>query len=365
MRRQDLHHRVRRIAAHGGIVLFLIMALEFVIMISPFAFFFYSVFNPVFQSLHAHAATRWLTAFFLPHMILPPTAFLQAVRILGSVLLVAGAAMFLVCAGRVYAGKVLGWGPAEKGFYRALRHPQYTGLAVLGLGLAVLWPRFIVLAMLGIMLVLYYFLARNEEERMLARYGEGYAEYLRRTGMFVPRRLESKLLPARTLLPSGAFGVLLGSAATIALLVGAGFVMREITLRSLPMSSADNVTLVAILPEDADRQVSALQGVAAYMAGDEGAILSPSKDYLGYVMPGDYIMQGMIADTGQQSQLHKHHHTRTLIVDWVLHPFAHLRRPPSAYMARMHGVDPAVARRHHCPMGIDDRSSVRPVPIDG
>ena len=43
-----------------------------------------------------------------------------------------------------------------------------------------------------------------------------------------------------------------------------------------------------------------------------------------------------------------------MIADWVLRPFEHLRRPPSAHVARMHGVDPAIARRHHCPLGIDD-----------
>lgn len=356
MTRKELSNLVRRITAHGGILLFLVMALEFVIMISPFAFFFYSVFNPIFKFLEAHAATKWLTAFFLPHMILPPTGFLQAVRILGSALFVGGALMFVVCAAQVYLGKLLRWGAAEKGFYRYLRHPQYSGLAIFALGMAILWPRFIVLVMLGVMLLLYYFLARNEEKRMLAQHGEGYADYLRRTGMFAPRWLESKLLPVGKLLPGGALGTVLGSAATILLLVGGGFLMREITLRSLPMDASGNVTLVVILPEDTDRTASVLKGIAAYMADHDGALLSPGKDYLGYVMPGDYIMQGMIADTGQHSQLHKHHHTPELIADWILHPFAHLRRPPSVHMAKMHGVDAAIVRRHHCPMEIDDPS---------
>ena len=80
----------KRIAAYGGIVVFIIMALEVMIMISPFAFFFYSVFSPVFNFLGQHTATRWATMFFLPHMILPPTAFLKTVRIAGSVFFVAG-----------------------------------------------------------------------------------------------------------------------------------------------------------------------------------------------------------------------------------------------------------------------------------
>ena len=70
-------------------------------------------------------------------------------------------------------------------------------------------------------------------------------------------------------------------------------------------------------------------------------------------MPADYIMQGMIADTGGHFHLFKKHHTVALITDWVFHPFSHLRRPPAAMVAAMHGVDPKVARRHHCPVGIN------------
>jgi len=73
---------VKNIAAHGGIIGFFIVAFEVMIMISPFAFFFYSVFNPIFQWLDKYLVTRWLTSFFLPHMISPPTIFLSTIRIL-------------------------------------------------------------------------------------------------------------------------------------------------------------------------------------------------------------------------------------------------------------------------------------------
>jgi hypothetical protein len=106
MKAGKLHELVKRIAARGGIVLFILVALEVMIMISPFAFFFYSVFSPLFNWLNQYAGTRWLTAFFLPHMILPPTLFLQAVRVLGSVLFVAGMAMFVACALQIYLGPV-------------------------------------------------------------------------------------------------------------------------------------------------------------------------------------------------------------------------------------------------------------------
>ena len=195
---------VKRIAAFGGIMVFFIMALEVMIMISPFAFFFYSVFSPFFNFLGQHTATRWVIAFFLPHMILPPTAFLKTVRIAGSFFFVIGFLGFGIPALQVYLGKIFKWGIASRGLYQMVRHPQYLLLGVWGTGMAILWPRFIVLASLSLMFVLYYFLALDEERRMLNRYGDSYREYMNSSGMFLPRALERPLavLLQRLILPS-------------------------------------------------------------------------------------------------------------------------------------------------------------------
>jgi protein-S-isoprenylcysteine O-methyltransferase Ste14 len=349
--------KVRRlaagIAARGGIVLFFVMALEVMIMISPFAFFFYSVFNPVFNWLDQYAATRWLTAFFLPHMILPPTLLLKGVRVLGSVLFLAGMATFVICALQVYLGKLLRRGVATRGLYTYIRHPQYLALGIWGVGMSILWPRFIVLACLAMMFVLYYFLARDEEGRMRLRYGDKYAQYMERTGRFFPRFAEARVgslsrwVPTR--LPSAVYVPVL----IVGLVIGTGFLCRTVTLRSLLFQSRGNITLVPILPEDGRLSAKISGEILDNAAEGKAGPLDSSKDYLGYVMLPDYIMQGMIADTGDESHLFKHHHTTALISDWVLHPFEHLRRPPAAQMAKMHGVDPAVARRHHCPLGIN------------
>ena len=58
-------------------------------MISPFALFFYAVFNPVLLALDRVPATRWLTAFFLPHMVISPDPAVSAIRMLGSVAFIA------------------------------------------------------------------------------------------------------------------------------------------------------------------------------------------------------------------------------------------------------------------------------------
>jgi protein-S-isoprenylcysteine O-methyltransferase Ste14 len=344
---------LKTVAARGGIIAFFIMAFEVMIMISPFAFLFYSVFNPIFSWLDQYAATRWLTSFFLPHMILPPTLPLKAIRIAGSLLFVIGLVGFLVCAMQVYLGKIFKWGIAAKGIYAYIRHPQYLFLGLWGAGLVILWPRFIVLATLSLMLILYYFLAKDEERRMLDQYGDGYQRYMDSTGMFLPFSIARRLRFVTAWIPDPGLKNLVISASIVVRVMGAGFFCRQLTVHSLPFATEKNLTLLPILPEDAGYSGKVLDGIVRSENGHKVAFLHGDKNYLGYVMPPDYVMQGMIADTGSRSHLFKQHHTIAMITDWVLHPFEHLRRPPSAHMAKMHHVDPAMARRHHCPLGLN------------
>lgn len=217
--------------------------------------------------------------------------------------------------------------------------------------MAILWPRFIVLATLSIMFVLYYFLAKDEEGRMIRHYGDAYKEYMSKTGMFLPRIWKSRPQSGEPILSGGtkrAFAIL----TVVLVVIGSGFVCRYVTLHSLHLETRDNVTLLSIMPEDAGQQSVVLNAIQS----DGIEFLNQERHYLGYEMPVDYIMQGMIANTGAEHRLYKQHHTVALIVDWVLHPFAHLRRSPSAHMAMARDMDPAMARRHHCPLGIDVQS---------
>jgi len=341
----------KRFAARGGILVFFIMAFEVMIMISPFAFFFYSVFNPIFHWLDAYPATRWLTHFFLPHMVLPPNLTLKIIRISGSVLFVTGCTTFIICALQVYLGKIFKWGIANRGIYRFVRHPQYSSLGIWGAGMVILWPRFIVLATLSMMFSLYYFLAKDEEKRMVIQFGDSYSEYMRNTGMFFPKIWgDTSIVPApiNQFSPKKIFALL----SVMAVVIGAGFICRSFTLNSLQLKSTDNMTIVSIMPEDNEKDPAILNAIKYGRIG----FLKKNIDYLGYEMPVDYIMQGMIANTGTEHHLYKQHHTVGLIIDWVLHPFEHLRRSPSAQMAKMNNIDPAMARRHHCPLGIHNQN---------
>ena len=350
---KKMKEKMTKISAFAGIILFIVVAFEIMIMISPFAFFFYSVFNPVFNWLGQSPATRWLTSFFLPHMILPPTLFLKVIRVAGSAFFIIGAVVFTLCALQVYLGKLLRWGVADKGLYTYIRHPQYLALGIWGIGMSILWPRFLVLATLSIMFILYYLLARDEEKRMLIRYGESYEKYMNSTGMFLPKIVERHFSFMNHVIPKTSPRHAVVSVLLIAAVMGSGFILRTITLHSLPFESITNVTMVSMLPEDAGMSANAIQAI--FNGEKDGRIkLSDDKDYLAYLMPADYIMQGMIANTGGEFHLFKQHNTFAMITEWVLHPFEHLRSSPSFHMARVHHVDPSIARRHHCPINIDE-----------
>lgn len=356
MRKTRLVEWLKSISAYGSIAFFIVMAFEFMIMISPFAFFFYSVFNPIFKYLGQYAITGWLTTFFLPHMILPPTLFLKAIRILGSLFFIIGVVVFLICACQVYLSKIFKWGVAIRGLYAYIRHPQYMALGIWGIGMAILWPRFIVLASLSLMFILYYFLAKDEERQMLNQFGETYSQYMNKTGMFFPNFIEKSFSRFGKMMPPTITECFLIPLIIITITIGTGFILRAITLYQLPFENRNNITLISILPEDNNYDMKVLNSISGTTDKIKINFLNDKKYYLGYLMPADYIMQGMIANTGIEFHLFKKHHTLAMISDWVLHPFGHLRRSPSEHMAKMHNVDPAIARRHHCPIGIDEEN---------
>ncbi|HVO20436.1 MAG TPA: isoprenylcysteine carboxylmethyltransferase family protein [Anaeromyxobacter sp.] len=305
----------------GAVVLYFVIALEVLIMISPFAAFFYAAFDPVLLFLTRWPATGWLAGFFLPHMVVPPGPLLLGVRVAGSVLFVGGAIAFLACAGQVYFCKLARRGPALSGAYAWIRHPQYLSLAVTGLGLAILWPRLLTLVLWTVMVGLYLLLARDEERRMLAAFPGQYRPYLERTGRFLPRPLGGLL--ARIPGPRGdGPRAAAGMALLLAVAVLGALGLRAYTVARLPLWSDGRTTVLAVLPGDGIMlqhrmaDVLRLPEIEARLPGN-GAVLA-------YAVPVQYVMQGMIADTEPAWRLYQHHQTMAMIVDWILHPLRHL-----------------------------------------
>ena len=77
-------------------------------------------------------------------------------------------------------------GMVIKGIYRYMRHPQYTGILLFTFGWLVHWPSIVMLVLWPILIVMYAWLAKQEEKQALEEYGEDYIVYAKRTKRFIP-----------------------------------------------------------------------------------------------------------------------------------------------------------------------------------
>jgi hypothetical protein len=178
--RKVLRHWFSRVVALVyGLVMF-----EVVLIVSPFAFYFYAAYGPTLKWLNHSTATAWLTGFLLPHAVLTTSPFLEFLpwdlgRIRAGI-------SGVPCAGspdlRLEVTR------SKNGELRRLSLRPASSISEpwdLCFGLFTLWPRVIIFLLLVGMLFAYYFLARVEERRMLAM-DPSYTDYMPRTGIFFP-----------------------------------------------------------------------------------------------------------------------------------------------------------------------------------
>ena len=106
-----------------------------------------------------------------------------ALGVIGLVLILAGWRTIY----KAYWSKDRGEGAlVTGGIYRYIRHPQYTGLMLLSLGMILDWATLPTLILLPVMAVVYYRLARHEENDMVAEFGDEYRAYMLKTHRFIP-----------------------------------------------------------------------------------------------------------------------------------------------------------------------------------
>jgi len=74
------------------------------------------------------------------------------------------------------------------GLYAYVRHPQYTGLFIALFGEGVVhWPTLFSIAFFPVIVLVYTWLARREEQQVLSQFGDAYRAYQRKVPMFIPR----------------------------------------------------------------------------------------------------------------------------------------------------------------------------------
>jgi protein-S-isoprenylcysteine O-methyltransferase Ste14 len=86
-----------------------------------------------------------------------------------------------------YWSKKTGTGSLVKtGIYKYIRHPQYTGLLLLSLGMMIEWATLPLIILYPVMVFMYVRLAKREERDMLGEFGDEYRKYMKTTKMFIP-----------------------------------------------------------------------------------------------------------------------------------------------------------------------------------
>jgi len=146
----------------------------------------------------AWIALPWL-ALARPHSIFAVPAWattpewLVVLRLVASIVAVLSLAATVKCwarMGKDWRMAVTGE-PAQPlitdGLFERIRHPIYSFSMLLMLCTMLILPTVPMLVVGGAHITLMLLKARNEERHLLAHHGEAYAQYLARTGRFVPR----------------------------------------------------------------------------------------------------------------------------------------------------------------------------------
>jgi protein-S-isoprenylcysteine O-methyltransferase Ste14 len=72
------------------------------------------------------------------------------------------------------------------GIYKYIRHPLYSSMILLGAVTLIKNPSLLATSLFSVATVFLYATARTEEKENLLKFGQDYAVYMKRTGMFFP-----------------------------------------------------------------------------------------------------------------------------------------------------------------------------------
>jgi protein-S-isoprenylcysteine O-methyltransferase Ste14 len=288
----------------GAILVLGIAAAELLIMVSPFAGLFFSSlrYESLLGILSQSRLTAWLDGFFLNHSVVTMSPVLEGQRWIGRYLFALGIWGFVISAFQVYGNKIFRRGIARGLLYRFVRHPQYLCLAFAGWGLLTKWPRFLLLGVWVTMLFLYAGLARFEEMRMTARFGDAYVQYKSSKGAFLPGSPVHRLFEATFGKLRPCFlGWVAAYVVSMALAFSAGLTLLAVTRASsaIVFKPEHHMVVISAWPKP-DRWMhevvdTALQDERVSNRLEE---FRQGSAVIATILPPDYAMQGMYYKQG-------------------------------------------------------------------
>ena len=288
-----------RVLSTSAWALYTIIVLEILFMVSPFAAFYYSIYASPLNALQSMPATAWLTYYLLPHFSYSESQIANVLILASWPLIIFGLLLFVLGFCQIYWAKFTSRGAVDVGLYRYIRHPQYLALAIVGLGTALFWSRYIVVLAFVTMLFLYYGLARLEEDRCLKKFGDAYRTYMARTGMFWPRSVEQLWSRFGIGLPGTGLTQLLSGLViylvTLAFVIAGGSVLRAHVIDGLVTRSSEARMILFLAPFEENQQ-SKIETLLDHKLSEA----SPSP-LLVYVAPSNWRVPelGLIGDQGE------------------------------------------------------------------
>lgn len=341
--------RTRNILSPALSVAYAVIVLEFLFMISPLALHFYSSYAPVLNALRSSRLTAWSTRFFLPHFSITGSPVLDSLKSVAFPLVAVGLVLFVASAVPVYVSKLRRSGVVTGGLYRWIRHPQYVAFAVVGLGTTMIWPRGLVLLGFVSMLFAYGWLARDEERRCEARFGDEYRRYLATTGRFVPRvwatmipRMPDRLRPTSAVAWVTSWVLALAVAAVLA---GAA---RSWSLSHVASVYTDDVAVLSPAPLSQEELLMARDIALADPQVRERLVTWRGEKILVHVVPAEWYLPDLPLPIDEIVPGHSTpgDFDRTDLLVLVSRPRTHASEASGrAIVLRADGMDPvAVAR---------------------
>lgn len=283
----------------GTIAAYCLITIEIIVMISPFALYFYSVYAPVLRFFASSPYLSWTTEFFLPHMVFTNDLFIVGISYF-QLLLIVGLLLFFSAAVPLYYGRFRKRGVVLFSFYAKIRHPQYLFLAISGFGLLLYWPRFIILIMYITMLFVYYLLARNEEWRMKQEVPGVYEKYMKNTPMFLPGEPGGKIYKrVFAWIHPKWLGLFVTYCVTLVLSVSLALGIRSYTVNRLQTVSIDGITFLSVFPRSSDEVRDVYQEVVSSREFQK-VVAAGDQTNLAYVFPGDFFLTALVTDEGRR-----------------------------------------------------------------
>lgn len=273
---------------------YFLITFEFFYMASPFAVYFYSVYQPGLSFLNRLPGISWLGSFFMPHIVVETKSLLiNAHTAIGAIIALTGFLIFGACAAQVYYHKLTRKAEVTGGLYRHIRHPQYAAFMLCSFGMLLMWPRFLVLVMFVTLSFAYYFLARLEEKECEQKFGKSYVDYKNRTGMFLPFKLP-RLKWLSSLPQSRLFRSLFAAALYIVILSSAlalGVLLKRQSLDSLYAIYSPQSVSISAAQLDTDT-LKHIQQIALDDPQVQAQLstLGTEARFINYVMPAEWYI---------------------------------------------------------------------------